>query len=147
MSIQLIFEALSSPVRRKILAYVAHHELSAGEIAARFDMSKPSISQHLQLLEHAGLVRSEKRGKFVYYRQMPDTLASTLTGFVQEICPVGRPFRRESKALAKKAQGAKAGAKKAPAAKPKATGAAVLKTAAAKPARAKTSRAKAQNMA
>ena len=137
MSIQLIFEALSSPVRRKILAYVAHHELSAGEIAARFDMSKPSISQHLQLLEHAGLVRSEKRGKFVYYRQMPDTLASTLTGFVQEICPVGRPFRRESKALAKKAQGAK----------PKATGAAVLKTAAAKPARAKTSRAKAQNMA
>lgn len=136
MSIQLIFEALSSPVRRKILAYVAHHELSAGEIAARFDMSKPSISQHLQLLEHAGLVRSEKRGKFVYYRQMPDTLASTLTGFVQEICPVGRPFRRESKALAKKA----------PAAKPKATEAAVLKTAAAKPARAKASRVKAQNM-
>ncbi|TPI99757.1 metalloregulator ArsR/SmtB family transcription factor, partial [Mesorhizobium sp. B2-8-1] len=60
MSVQLIFEALSSPVRRKILAYVAHHELSAGEIAARFDMSKPSISQHLQLLEHAGLVLSEK---------------------------------------------------------------------------------------
>jgi ArsR family transcriptional regulator len=109
MSIQLVFEALSSPVRRKILAYVAHHELSAGEIAARFDMSKPSISQHLQLLEHAGLVLSEKRGKFVYYRQAPDTLASTLTGFVQEICPVGRPIRRESKALARKAktQGAK----------------------------------------
>jgi len=104
MSIQLIFEALSSPVRRKILAYVAHHELSAGEIAARFDMSKPSISQHLQLLEHAGLVSSEKRGKFVYYRQAPDTLASTLTGFVQEICPVGRPIRQESKALAKKAE-------------------------------------------
>lgn len=104
MSVQLIFEALSSPVRRKILAYVAHHELSAGEIAARFDMSKPSISQHLQLLEHAGLVLSEKRGKFVYYRQAPNTLASTLTGFVQEICPVGRPIRRESKALARKAR-------------------------------------------
>lgn len=147
MSIQLIFEALSSPVRRKILAYVAHHELSAGEIAARFDMSKPSISQHLQLLEHSGLVQSEKRGKFVYYRQMPDTLASTLTGFVQEICPVGRPFRRESKALAKKAQGAKAGTVKASAAKPKAAKAAALKTAAARPAKVKTSRVKAQNMA
>ncbi|TPI99528.1 ArsR family transcriptional regulator, partial [Mesorhizobium sp. B2-8-1] len=69
-----------------------------------FDMSKPSISQHLQLLEHAGLVLSEKRGKFVYYRQAPNTLASTLTGFVQEICPVGRPIRRESKALARKAR-------------------------------------------
>jgi DNA-binding transcriptional ArsR family regulator len=105
MTIQLIFEALSSPVRRKILAYVAHHELNAGEIAARFDMSKPSISQHLQLLEHAGLVRSEKRGKYVYYRQVPDTLTTTLTGFVQEICPVGGPIRRESAALAREATG------------------------------------------
>ena len=116
MTMQLIFEALASPVRRKILAYVAHHELNAGEIAARFDMSKPSISQHLQLLEHAGLLRSEKRGKYVYYRQAPDTLASTLTGFVQEICPVGRPLRHESAALAK-------GTKKTP--KKKAKGAAL----------------------
>lgn len=103
MSIQIIFEALASPVRRKILAYVAHHEMNAGDIASRFEMSKPSISQHLQLLEHAGLVRSEKRGKYVYYRQVPDTLASTLTGFVQEICPVGGPIRRESAALAREA--------------------------------------------
>jgi len=105
MSIQIIFEALASPVRRKILAYVAHHEMNAGEIASRFEMSKPSISQHLQLLEHAGLVRSEKRGKYVYYRQVPDTLASTLTGFVQEICPIGGPIRRESAALAREAEG------------------------------------------
>lgn len=104
MSIQIIFEALASPVRRKILAYVAHREMNAGEIASRFDMSKPSISQHLQLLEHAGLVRSEKRGKYVYYRQVPDTLASTLTGFVQEICPVGGTIRRESAALAREAE-------------------------------------------
>ena len=101
MSVQLVFEALASPVRRKILAYVAHSELSAGEIAARFDMTKPSISQHLSLLENAGLVSSQKRGKYVYYRQLPDTLASTLTGFVQDICPVARPLRRESAAIAK----------------------------------------------
>lgn len=113
MSIQIIFEALASPVRRKILAYVAHHELNAGEIASRFNMSKPSISQHLQLLEHAGLVRSEKRGKYVYYRQLPDTLASTLTGFVQEICPIGGPIRRESAALAREARAQEAGARKA----------------------------------
>ncbi len=103
MSLQLVFEALASPVRRKILAYVAHHELNAGEIAARFDMSKPSISQHLQLLEHAGLVASEKRGKYVYYRQVPDTLTSSLTGFVQDVCPVGGPLRRESARLGEEA--------------------------------------------
>ncbi|MGI2032811.1 metalloregulator ArsR/SmtB family transcription factor [Rhizobium panacihumi] len=101
---QIIFEALASPVRRKILAYVAHHEMNAGDIAARFDMSKPSISQHLQLLEHAGLITSEKRGKFVYYRQVPDTLALTLTGFVQDVCPIGGPLRRESAELARKAK-------------------------------------------
>jgi DNA-binding transcriptional ArsR family regulator len=104
MSIQLIFEALASPVRRKILAYVAHHEMNAGEIASRFEMSKPSISQHLQLLEHAGLVASEKRGKYVYYRQVPDTLASTLTGFVQDICPFGAPLRKESADRARRAR-------------------------------------------
>lgn len=109
MSIQLIFEALASPVRRKILAYVAHHEMNAGDIAARFDMSKPSISQHLQLLEHAGLVASEKRGKYVYYRQASDTLANSLTGFVQDICPIGAPLRRESAENARKAKGLEAG--------------------------------------
>ncbi|MCJ2130267.1 metalloregulator ArsR/SmtB family transcription factor [Methylobacterium sp. E-045] len=97
---QRVFEALASPVRRKILAYLAHAELSAGEIASRFEMSKPSISQHLSILENAGLVASEKRGQFVFYRQVEDNLANTLAGFVQEVCPIGRPLRRESAALA-----------------------------------------------
>jgi len=60
---QRIFEALSSIPRRKILAYLTHSELSAGDIASRFDMSKPSISQHLSILAAAGLVSSEKRGQ------------------------------------------------------------------------------------
>jgi ArsR family transcriptional regulator len=99
---QRVFEALSSTVRRKILAYLAHAELSAGEIASRFDMSKPSVSQHLSVLEAAGLVMSEKRGQFVYYRLVADNLVNTLTEFLQEVCPVSRPLRRESAALAKK---------------------------------------------
>ena len=69
---QRVFEALSSSVRRQILAYLAHAELNAGEIASRFAMSKPSISQHLSVLESAGLVVAEKRGQFVYYRQVQD---------------------------------------------------------------------------
>lgn len=99
---QRVFEALSSTVRRKILAYLTHAELSAGDIAARFDISKPSVSQHLSVLEAAGLVTSEKRGQFVYYRLVADNLLNTLSEFAQEVCPVSRPLRRESAALAKK---------------------------------------------
>ena len=88
---QKIFEALASTPRRKILAYLSHAELSAGEIASRFEMSKPAVSQHLAVLENAGLVSSEKRGQFVYYRLVPDNLANTLNSYVQEVCPVSRP--------------------------------------------------------
>jgi DNA-binding transcriptional ArsR family regulator len=99
---QRVFEALSSTIRRKMLAYLTHTELSAGDIAARFDISKPSVSQHLSVLEAAGLVTSEKRGQFVYYRLVQDNLLNTLSEFVQEVCPVSRPLKRESAALAKK---------------------------------------------
>lgn len=93
---QRVFEALASAPRRKILALLAHGELSAGDIAARFEMTKPSISQHLSVLEAAGLVTGEKRGQFVFYRQVRDNLINTLNGFVQEACPVTRPLKRES---------------------------------------------------
>lgn len=95
-----MFEALSSPVRRKILAYLAHADLTAGEIAARFEISKPAVSQHLSVLENAGLVTSEKKGQFVHYSLVADALANTLNGYVQEVCPVSRPLKKESAALA-----------------------------------------------
>jgi DNA-binding transcriptional ArsR family regulator len=91
---------LSSAPRRKILAYLAHTSLTAGEIAARFDMSMPSISQHLSVLETAGLIAKEKRGQFVHYSLVENNLVNTLYGFVQDVCPVGRPIKKESKALA-----------------------------------------------
>jgi ArsR family transcriptional regulator len=98
---QRVFEALASAPRRKILAYLAHAELNAGEIAARFEISKPAVSQHLSILENAGLIASEKRGQYVYYRLVPESLANTLNGYVQEVCPVSRPLKAESAALAK----------------------------------------------
>ena len=101
---QRVFEALASTPRRKILAYLASGELSAGEIAARFEMSKPSISQHLAVLEAAGLVESEKRGQYVFYRLVPDNLANTLNGFVQEVCPISRPLKREAHERSKPAE-------------------------------------------
>lgn len=97
---QRIFEALASSVRRQILAYLAHTELSAGDIASRFNLAKPSISQHLSILEAAGLVASERRGQFIYYRLVQENLVNTLDGYVQQVCPVRRPLRRESAGIA-----------------------------------------------
>src|SRR5205814_7954984 len=92
-------DVCSSDLRRKILAYLSEVDLTAGEIAARFEMSKPAISKHLQILENAGLVTSEKRGQFVHYSLTAENLVNTLNGFVQTVCPVSRPLRRESEAL------------------------------------------------
>ena len=93
-----VFQALASQPRRKILAYLSGGELTAGEIAERFHMTKPSISKHLSILEAAGLIKGDKRGQFIYYTLVRDNLVNTLNGFVQEVCPVSRPLKKESRA-------------------------------------------------
>lgn len=98
---QRIFHALSSAPRRKILAYLSASSLTAGEIADRFSMSKPAVSQHLSVLETAGLIRREKQGQFVHYSLIENNLVNTLNGFVQEVCPVGRPIKKESQTRAR----------------------------------------------
>lgn len=102
---QRVFEALSSTVRRKILAYLAHADLTAGEIASRFSISKPAVSQHLSVLEAAGLVTSEKKGQFVHYSLVRESLVNTLNDYVQEVCPVSRPLKAESASIKRKAEG------------------------------------------
>jgi ArsR family transcriptional regulator, arsenate/arsenite/antimonite-responsive transcriptional repressor len=103
-AMEKIFEALASTPRRKILAYLSETELSAGDIAARFEMTKPSLSKHLKVLESAGLVTSEKRGQFVFYRLQSANLSSTLVTFMQAVCPVSQGLKKESKALAQRKQ-------------------------------------------
>ena len=102
MTVDRIFDALASRPRREILAYLSAQELTAGEIAARFDMSAPAISRHLSVLEAAGLVSSDKRGQFVFYRLAPDNLVNTRTGFAFEVCPSAGPLKREAKARARR---------------------------------------------
>ncbi len=102
MSLDRIFEALASRPRREILAYLAELELTTSDLAARFAMSAPAVSRHLSVLEQAGLVSSERRGQYVYYRLNRDSLVNSLTGFAFELCPVGGPLKRESRALARK---------------------------------------------
>lgn len=101
MQIDLVFDALASVPRRKILAYLAETSMTAGEISERFEMSKPALSKHLQTLETAGLVRSEKKGQFVHYSLADKNMLATLHTFLTTFCPVGGPLKRESKAIAK----------------------------------------------
>jgi DNA-binding transcriptional ArsR family regulator len=102
MSLDKIFEALASAPRRKILAYLSVGELATSQLAERFEMSAPAISRHLSVLENAGLVSSVRQGQFVMYRLNPDNLVNNLTRFAFEICPVGRPLKRESRELARR---------------------------------------------
>ncbi len=62
-----LFKALNDPTRRQILDLLKEKDLSAGEIADAFDISKPSISHHLELLKNANLVSSERDGQFIVY--------------------------------------------------------------------------------
>lgn len=62
-----LFKALNDQTRRDILELLKEKELTAGEIADKFDMSKPSISHHLDLLKQAGLIEADKQGQFIYY--------------------------------------------------------------------------------
>jgi ArsR family transcriptional regulator, arsenate/arsenite/antimonite-responsive transcriptional repressor len=101
MKIDRVFEALASTPRRKILAYLSETSMTAGEIAARFDMSKPALSKHLKILENADLVRSEKKGQFVHYSLADDNLMLTMHNYLATFCPVGGPLLKESAAVAK----------------------------------------------
>lgn len=62
------FKALADPTRRHILELLSEGDLTAGEIAAHFNMTKPSVSHHLNALKAAGLVTDERRGQNILYR-------------------------------------------------------------------------------
>ena len=62
-----IFKALNDATRRDILMLLKEKDMTAGEIADNFDISKPSISHHLDILKRADLVSSDKQGQFIHY--------------------------------------------------------------------------------
>ena len=63
----ILFKALNDATRRDILDLLKKQDLTAGEIADEFHISKPSISHHLDLLKQAGLVVAVKKGQFIFY--------------------------------------------------------------------------------
>ena len=62
-----LFKALNDETRRQIVELLKERDMNAGEIAERFQISKPSISHHLDILKQANLVTSEKKGQFMEY--------------------------------------------------------------------------------
>jgi uncharacterized protein YndB with AHSA1/START domain/DNA-binding transcriptional ArsR family regulator len=76
-------QAIASPRRRRILTLVRDDELSAGEIAAHFDVTRPAVSQHLNVLKEAGLVSERRNGTKRLYRARPEGLAP-LRAFLEE---------------------------------------------------------------
>ena len=67
MGLHDTMRALSDPTRREILQMLKRGTMSAGDLAAKFDMSAAAVSRHLAVLKEAELVRDKREGKFIYY--------------------------------------------------------------------------------
>lgn len=76
-------KAIAEPRRRQILRLVARRELTAGEIAARFEITRPAVSQHLTVLKDAGLLSERRDGTRRLYRARPEGLAD-LKSFLED---------------------------------------------------------------
>src|SRR6266480_780484 len=83
-----VFEAIAQPKRREILQLLAAGELSAGEVASRFAVTQPAISQHLKVLKETGLVSERRDGTRRLYSVRPEGLAD-LHGFLAQVLPAG----------------------------------------------------------
>jgi DNA-binding transcriptional ArsR family regulator len=81
-----VFEAIAQPKRREILRLLAGGELSAGEIASRFDVTQPAISQHLKVLKEAGLISERRDAQRRLFSVRPEGLED-LHGFLGEVLP------------------------------------------------------------
>jgi DNA-binding transcriptional ArsR family regulator len=90
-----VFSVLANPVRRKILELLLRGPSTANEIADRFAQHRPAVSEHLQVLRNARLVRSEKRGRERHYSVQPARLAPVQLW----LAPFERYWRERMKAL------------------------------------------------
>ncbi|MGN1432975.1 MAG: autorepressor SdpR family transcription factor [Ruminococcus sp.] len=83
-----VWKALADPTRRKILSLLKKQDMNAGEIAAEFNMTKPSISNHLNILKQADLVDSEKQGQNVVY-SLKTSVIEDILGMLSDLTKRG----------------------------------------------------------
>lgn len=93
-----VFRALADPTRRQILHDLREGELTAGEIAARFTISGPSVSRHLGVLRNAGLIIERREANRIYYSLVEERLALCVGEFLSSVCPEQIVLRRRIKA-------------------------------------------------
>ena len=77
-----LFEALAHPTRRRILELLKQRSMTAGEIADRFDVSKPTLSGHFAKLRDAGLIQADRNGTSITYSLNLSVLEEVLLGFM-----------------------------------------------------------------
>jgi len=77
-----LFKALNDQTRRQIVELLKERDMNAGEIAEKFNISKPSISHHLDILKRADLITSEKKGQFVEYSLNTTILEDLMTWII-----------------------------------------------------------------
>ncbi|HET6310965.1 MAG TPA: autorepressor SdpR family transcription factor [Candidatus Nitrosotalea sp.] len=73
-----VYRALSDPTRRRILEMLRTRDMSAGEIAAQFDLAKPTLSGHFAVLREAGLIQGDRAGTTITYRLNVSVLEEAL---------------------------------------------------------------------
>jgi ArsR family transcriptional regulator len=91
-----VFGALADPTRRKIVRMLRAGSLTAGEIAAKFHLSKPTLSHHFRALRAAGLVRAERQGTSIVYTLQSNVLEDLAAEILELASPVGGGRRRSS---------------------------------------------------
>lgn len=97
MPIARAYSALADPTRREILRLLREGDMVAGELAGRFEISWPSVSRHLRVLETAGLVSSTRRGGNIIYSLQTSVLQDIATE-VADMARVGSPGPASSSA-------------------------------------------------
>ncbi|WP_044561227.1 autorepressor SdpR family transcription factor [Azospirillum sp. B4] len=80
-----VFKALADPTRRRILQLLREGPLSAGDIAAHFNLAKPTLSGHFAVLREADLVDQERQGTTIYYRLKLSVLEEALSGLMDSM--------------------------------------------------------------
>lgn len=80
-----VFKALSDPTRRRVLQLLRKRPMTAGELAERFAVSKPTMSAHFSVLLEAGLIEAEKSGRTITYRLKMSVLEDALLTFTQTL--------------------------------------------------------------
>ena len=81
MGFQETFKALSDPTRREILHLLRDGAKTAGEIGSHFDMTGATVSHHLSVLQEAGLISDDRRGKYIYY-ELNLSVLDEITGWI-----------------------------------------------------------------